>query len=161
MDLQNSGTAIRRAGAADCAVVYRLICALEQDALPRAQFEAAFSRQLAEADRYICLLGEQNGQTVGVLNLRVEEQLHHAGRIAEIMEFVVEESHRGRGIGRLLLREACRCAVGFGCIQLEADCSRHCTEAHRFYQSAGMCDSHDKFVLTLTEGDTIQPDIGE
>ena len=120
MDLQNSKIAIRRAGAADCAVIYRLICTLEDETLPQARFEAVFARQLAEADRYVCLLGEQGGQTVGVINLRFEEQLHHAARIAEIMEFVVEEKHRGRGIGRLLLCEACRCAIGFGCTQLRS-----------------------------------------
>ena len=161
MDLQNSKIAIRRAGAADCAVIYRLICTLEDETLPQARFEAVFARQLAEADRYVCLLGEQGGQTVGVINLRFEEQLHHAARIAEIMEFVVEEKHRGRGIGRLLLCAACRCAIGFGCTQLEVACSRHRTEAHRFYQSAGMCDSHQKFVLTLTEGNILLPDTGE
>ena len=61
----------------------------------------------------------------------------------------------------LLLCEACRCAIGFGCTQLEAACSRHRTEAHRFYQSAGMCDSHQKFVLTLTESNILLPDTGK
>ena len=65
MDLQNSKIAIRRAGAADCAVIYRLICALENETLPQARFEAVFARQLAEADRYVCLLGEQGGDRPG------------------------------------------------------------------------------------------------
>ena len=42
MDLQNSKIAIRRAGAADCAVIYRLICALEDETLPQARFEGRF-----------------------------------------------------------------------------------------------------------------------
>ena len=161
MNGQSTGIAIRRAGAADCAVVYRLVCELEQETLPRARFEAVFARQLAEEQRYVCLLAEQGGQTVGVLNLRLTQQLHHAADLAEIEEFVVDEKHRGRGVGRLLLHEACCCAADHGCAQIEVDCSRRRVDAHRFYQSAGMRDSHQKFVLPLAESDRLLPDAGK
>ena len=70
MDLQNSKIAIRRAGAADCAVIYRLICALEDETLRRRGLRPFLPGSWPEADRYVCLLGEQGGQTVGILNLR-------------------------------------------------------------------------------------------
>lgn len=54
------------------------------------------------------MIGEIEGRTVAFLHLRVEGQLHHAAKIAEILEFDVERSHRGRNLGQqfLLMRRS-------------------------------------------------------
>ena len=75
----------RNAAAEDCEAIYRLICEMEQKQLPPDRFSAIYREQLGDR-RFRCLVCESEGRVVGVLNLRVETQLHHAGPIAEIME---------------------------------------------------------------------------
>lgn len=126
---------ICKAEKADVKRVYELICDMEQSTLPYGEFERIFLAQL-EDGAYYCLVCRREGELVAVLNLRFEEQLHHAGKIAEIMELAVDGSYRNRGLGRELLELACN--------QLRRD-------AHRFYLRQGMSCCHYKFSRSLTE----------
>lgn len=128
--------------------VYELICDMEQSALPYEQFQRIFLAQL-EDEVYYCLVCRREGELVAVLNLRFEEQLHHAGKIAEIMELAVDGSHRNRGLGRELLERACALAKERRCMQIELACNRLRRDAHRFYLRAGMQRYHYKFSLPL------------
>ena len=148
MGTTDSGFAIRPAGADDCAGVWRLVCALEGCALPYDRFAAIYARQLADP-RCRCLVCASADGLAGVLNLRLEEQLHHATRVAEIMEFAVLPAYRGRGLGRQLLAAACGLAAQAGCAQIEAACNQRRADAHRFYLRAGMQNTHFKFTLPL------------
>ena len=134
----------KKATAADCRAVYDLICDLECKQLPYDRFSEIFSGQIAD-DRFYCLLFESGSKVVGVLNLRFEEQLHHASRIAEILEFSVDASCRGKGIGRQMFAEACRIAQAFGCSQIELATNQLRLDAHRFYTREGMHNFHYKF----------------
>ena len=89
----------------DCEAVYQMICDMESKALPYDRFQEIFQRQL-EDERYDCILCEENGKTIGVLNLRYEEQLHHSETIAEIMEFVIATGYRKEGRGKDMLAYA-------------------------------------------------------
>ena len=143
---------LRKATAQDCGSVYDLICALEETRLPFDRFSSIFRRQAADP-RYYCLVCEQGGRVIGVLNLRFEEQLHHARLIGEIMEFFIDAGHRDRGIGREMLDRACQIARDFGCAQLEVACNQLRTQAHRFYLREGLKSFHFKFSMPLG-GDT-------
>lgn len=140
---------IRLAENKDCEAVYRLICDMEQKTLPPERFGEIFRAQRADA-RWECLLLEEEGRVIGMLNLRFEEQLHHAAAIAEIMELAVAAGERGRGAGKELFSHACKRARERGCVQLEVACNRLRTDAHRFYLREGMKDYHFKFSLDLT-----------
>ena len=128
--------------------VYELICDMEQSTLPYGEFERIFLAQLEDGD-YCCLVYRRDGECVGVLNLRFEEQLHHAGKIAEIMELAVDGRYRNRGLGRELLERAIELAKELGCMQIELACNRLRRDAHRFYLRAGMQRYHYKFSLPL------------
>lgn len=132
--------------------VYELICDMEQSALPYEQFQRIFLAQL-EDEAYYCLVYRRDGECVGVLNLRFEEQLHHAGKIAEIMELAVDGSHRNRGLGRELLERACALAKERRCMQIELACNQLRRDAHRFYLRQGMSCYHYKFSRSLTGED--------
>ena len=97
---------IRFGCAKDAAAVYRLICALEDAAFPRARFDQLYLAQCAD-ERIFSLVWEEDGEVIGFANVRMEDQLHHCARIAEIMELAVEEGCRGRGIGTVLFDRAC------------------------------------------------------
>lgn len=143
----------RKAGRGDCEDVYGLICELEGRQLPFARFSAIFQDQL-NSGRYCCMVCERDGRVAGVVNLRFEEQLHHGGWVAEIMELAVEKASRGQGIGQELFALACRAARDFGCGQIEAASSQTRTGAHRFYLREGMENSHFKFFKALPEDRT-------
>ena len=82
----------------DCKAVYGLICALEDSTLPFTRFSDIYREHLRDR-RYFCLVWEEGGEVMGVLNLRFEKQLHRAEKVAEILEFVVQAACRSRGIG--------------------------------------------------------------
>ena len=95
----------------------------------------------------------------GMMNLRFEYQLHHAARIAEIMEFVVTPQCRNKGLGKLILNEACEIAKDHDCIQIEVACNQLRKDTHRFYEREGMKNYHYKFSRSLV-GVPGEPDEG-
>ena len=140
----------RKATIDDCKDVYNLICDMENTILPMDHFSEIFRRQMCD-EAYYCLLCEQDGITIGMLNLRFENQLHHATRIAEIMEFAVDRGFRNRGIGREMLAKACDIAKDNNCVQIEVACNQLRRDTHRFYEREGMKNYHYKYSKSLTE----------
>lgn len=133
----------------DCKAVYDLICEMECSQLPYDYFYEIYKKQMDDA-HYYCLVCEYDNSIIGVLNLRFEEQLHHAASIAEALEFAIHSSYRKKGIGKEMLSAACKLAKETGCIQIELDCNQLRTDTHRFYLREGMKNSHFKFTRALT-----------
>lgn len=142
----------RKATLQDCEAVYALLCDMEQTQLPFQRFAAIYERQLKNQD-YYALVREEAGKVLGVVNLRFEEQLHHAGRIAEILEFAVDPACRSQGVGKELFALACRLAKEAGCLQIEVACNQLRTNTHRFYGREGMHNFHFKFSKPLVGED--------
>ena len=65
------------------------------------------------------------------MNLRMEDQLHHAETIAEILEFSVADAYRSRGVGKDMFAIGCQIAKDWGCTQMEAASNQLRTDAHR------------------------------
>lgn len=149
----------RKSTLEDCQAVYRLICGLEQKELPYQQFCEIYRTQMQDS-RYFCLVYEHNGSVDAVLNLRMEGQLHHAERIAEILEFFVEASCRSKGVGREMLGLACEFARQQGCSQIEAASNQLREAAHRFYLREGMHNFHYKFSKRLCGEDAAENVLG-
>lgn len=136
---------IRTATDKDTKAVYEIINELEDGSLDYEVFSGVFLQQLQNY-LYVCIVYEDGGEIKGVLNLRLERQLHHTGKIAEIMEFAVRKDSRDRGIGKLLLAFAETTARNQGCEQIEVACSQARGEAHRFYLREGLINTHFRFV---------------
>ncbi len=149
----------RRAEEADCRKIYELICGMEKTELPYESFYSIFQKQLADDD-YYCLVYENESGVAGVLNLRFEEQLHHCGRIAEVMEFAVAPSCRNMGIGKEMLACACQIAKDCNCTQIKVACNQLREDTHRFYLREGMNNYHYKFSKSLTGDSTEANRIG-
>ena len=143
----------------DLTSVYNLVCELEGRSLPFDHFSDIYEKQMNDR-HYYCLICEHEDKIIGMLNLRFEEQLHHAERIAEILEFVIDPAYRSRGIGKELFSTACRLAKKEGCIQIEAACNQLREDTHRFYIREGMQKFHYKFSKSLTETDPSENTIG-
>ena len=80
----------------------------------------------------------------------MEQQLHHAARICEIMEMSVASGFRSKGVGSMLFDAACAEAKAKGCVQIEVCCNQLRTKAHHFYESCGMNNFHYKFSLDFS-----------
>ena len=143
-----SAPVFRPAEGRDLGAVYALICGMEAKELPYAGFAEIFSAQLADPDR-LCLVCELDGEAAAVCNIRFEYQLHHAARIAEIMELAVAPGRRNCGLGADLLREAHAAAIANGCVQIELACNMLRHDAHRFYEREGFKRYHYKFSKPL------------
>lgn len=145
---QNRGLFIREALPEDVEDVYRLICLLEEVRFPYEDFREIFRRQ-REGGSCTGLICQTEGRTVGFLNLRMEEQLHHCGTVAEVLELSVDPACRSQGIGKALLDRARSLAVERGCLVLEVSSSHRRAGAHRFYLREGMADTHKTFTQRL------------
>ena len=150
---------IRNSTGSDCKAVYDLICGMEQKQLPYHAFEAIYLRQLARAD-FCCLVAEEDGAVIAMLNLRFEEQLHHCETIAEIMEFAVAENCRNKGLGAQMMAAACETALQAGCSQMEVACNQLRTDTHRFYLREGMHNFHFRFSKRLSGEDSAENAFG-
>lgn len=149
----------KKAALDDCKAVYALICELENKQLPYDDFAAVYREQVEDA-HYYCLVCEQDGAIVGVLNLRFEGQLHHSEHIAEVMEFVIAADHRDKGLGKEMFTYACQLAKEHGCAQIELASNQLRKDSHRFYQREGMHNFHYKFSKRLVGPDVTENAIG-
>nr|WP_319490010.1 GNAT family N-acetyltransferase [uncultured Caproiciproducens sp.] len=140
---------IRAASKNDMESVYALICNMEQKVFDKDEFKKIFIEHIRHNNRPIFIF-EQDNEVLGALNLRIEYQLHHCAKIAEIMELSVKEGLRSKGIGKKLFDAACQRAKDDGCLQIEVCCNQLRTNAHRFYEREGMHKFHYKFSMDLT-----------
>jgi GNAT superfamily N-acetyltransferase len=69
---------------------------------------------------------------------------------AEVLGLIVDEAHRGKGVGRLLLDGAARWAAehGFGKLRVRSNVIRE--DAHRFYEREGFRRVKTQVVLDRT-----------
>jgi histidine triad (HIT) family protein len=96
------------------------------------------------------LVAESEGRVVGVCQLMILRHLQQqGGRCAEIESMHVAESHRGKGIGSVLLEEAVERAREAGCYRVQLTSNKVRTAAHRFYARHGFVASHEGFKLYL------------
>ena len=128
--------------------IYSLICALEETTFPQEMFAWGFYAMLSNAS-HLLLVAEEAGKIVGLLHLRMEFQLHHCGKVAEIMELIVSCEVRSKGIGAALLKAAREQAIQHHCIQFEVTSNQKRKQAHRFYQREGLEQTHIKLTEAL------------
>ena len=126
---------------ADARDAHRLVCELEGTDLPWDGFMRTFGEALSSG-RSHGLVWEHGGRVAGLIELRVERQLHHARPVAEIMELVVDECARGAGVGTALFDAARDLAQGLGCELIEVRTNVARGGAHRFYGARGMSLTH-------------------
>jgi glucosamine-phosphate N-acetyltransferase len=105
-------------------------------ALERAMIEESFLRGLgSDSHRYIsAVVGDS---VVGFCSIIVRSSIWAQGYLGYIDELVVDEVHRGKGIGGRLLQQAVELAKEAGCRKVELDSAFHREEAHKFYERQG------------------------
>ncbi len=95
-----------------------------------------FAKGLASDRRaYLCAcLGEK---IIGFGTLLIRDCLWLQGDVGYICDLVVDQEHRGSGIGTTLVERAVEIARQRGCRRVELDSGFHRTAAHQFYERRG------------------------
>ncbi len=89
------------------------------------------------------LIGELNGEPVGYLLYCHAYDLDLGGRVIEIIDLFVQESARGHGVGRLLMRETAKMCRQAGGHHLSWSVYARNKLARRFYEHLGATDISD------------------
>jgi len=121
----------------------------EREAAADEAYLAAFE-QIQADPRSRLIVAETDGQIAGTLQLSLIPGLSRHGMLRAQIEGVrVAASHRGRGLGRVMIEWAIGQAREHRCglVQLTSDKRRH--DAVRFYESLGFTASHEGFKLAL------------
>jgi len=140
---------IRPSKESDEASVYDLITLLMGFSLDRESFHDVFVQNLHD-DTVLYYVAESEGCVVGFASLHIEPQLHHAGRVGEILELFVNESLRGRGIGTQLVSRLEQEAQKRCCVSIEVTTKKSRDEAQRFYEHMGFSRTHVNFTKNLS-----------
>lgn len=105
---------------------------------------------LRKAGAQVLLALDPQGHAVGTLTLFVLPLLAHRGAPAALVEDVaVHPSVQGKGVGRLLVREAMDRAEAAGCYKLALSSNERREAAHAFYDSLGFQRHGFSFVVPL------------
>ncbi len=104
--------------------------------LDTTSLRAVYDRALA-SDRqlYLCALAGQ--QIVGFGSLAIKSNLWNEAFVGYVDEMVVDEAHRGRGVGTEILEHLASWARERGCNRIELDSAFHRKDAHAFYEGRG------------------------
>lgn len=126
---------IRRAWIADCEVIRNL---LNQLGYPRPveMVKDKLDKLITnpEDDVYVY---QENNKVLGFITLHYSVQLIYEGDFCEIGYLVVDETARGKGIGKKLEEYACNLAKEKACSMIHVFSMYYRDDAHRFYEKQG------------------------
>ncbi len=134
---------IRRATRLDEDRIYELICLLEDKTMDREAFHQTYRKTIRDPDQPYYVYEE--GEIQAFLSIRIKHYLHHDHATGEIIELIVDEPYRNRGIGAELLVFADEFAAEEGLEELELCTSMWRKDAHRFYEQNGFVNDHFNF----------------
>jgi GNAT superfamily N-acetyltransferase len=92
---------------------------------------------LGTAPRIACLVADGGGALVGYATWTYDASTWDAREFAYLDCLYLNETHRGRGLGRALLARVARAALAAGCIQVQWHTPEFNDPAIRFYARTG------------------------
>lgn len=119
-----------------------------EDPLPES-YVRAFCEIEADPNNEL-VVAESDGIIVGTLQLTITPSISFQGsRRATVESVRVNESLRGKGIGREMMLWAIERAKGKGCISMQLTTNLERRNAHRFYERLGFTGTHLGMKLKL------------
>jgi GNAT superfamily N-acetyltransferase len=95
------------------------------------------------------LVADDSGALVGAAAYYVVPVAHDDRPWCRITTLVVDEAHRGRGIGQMLVERAEQAARDIPCSRIEATSALHRAGAHRLYEGLGYGRTSAHFLKRL------------
>jgi GNAT superfamily N-acetyltransferase len=139
---------VRDARASDAEDLARLLDQLGYPTAPSA-IEARLERLAVVGDRVF--VADVDGRAVGLAHLQVAPALEHERPAGKIGALVVDEAHRGRGVGRALVHAVEDEARLRGCGLLFLTTAERRDDAHAFYERVGFEQTGRRYGRTLSE----------
>ena len=139
---------IRKADKKDLDEVFRLINILENKTFDRKKFEDCFLDVLNNKNIQ-CFVASIEDKIIGFSSVSIFNQLHHCGKVAEILELVVDENYRNKNIGKSFIDFIKKFAEENKSTTIDVASNKTRINAHRFYEREGFKSSHFKFTLDL------------
>jgi ribosomal protein S18 acetylase RimI-like enzyme len=137
---------IRNARPEDADAIARLLGQLGYPAEP-ASIRPRLERLLIVGDRVV--VAELDDNVVGLAQLHVSPTIEHEQPAAKLSALVVDEGHRGEGIGRALVETMEAEARARRCVLLFLTTSARREEAHDFYRRVGLEETGKRFAKRL------------
>lgn len=133
----NMNVRIRNAVAEDFEQVYPLFKQLwPNKVINKHELDKVFARGAAsETDELFCM--ELNDKIIGFCAYAIVNNLWQEGYIAYIYAMVVDETHRGKGLGSMLINEVIAKSRRQGMKRVELDSGFPRERAHQFYIKLG------------------------
>jgi GNAT superfamily N-acetyltransferase len=142
------GLTIRDTQAADAERIAGLLTQLGYPTQPGA-VEARLERLAIVGDRVV--IADLDGGAVGLAHLQVAPAIERDRPVAKIGALVVDEAHRGQGVGRALVQALEDEARARGCELLFVTTAEHRDDAHAFYERVGLERTGRRYGRTLSE----------
>jgi GNAT superfamily N-acetyltransferase len=139
---------IRDARAADARAIAALLTQLGYPSHADA-VEERLDRLWVVGDRVI--VAEVDGVVVGVVHLQVTPALERERPAGKLGALVVDEAHRGQGIGRALFDAVEQEARLRGCELIYLTTAERRDDAHAFYERLGLEYVGRRYLRTLSE----------
>ncbi|MBS1893708.1 MAG: GNAT family N-acetyltransferase [Actinobacteria bacterium] len=131
---------VRTAHAGDLETVLALLAELGR---PCSEPDDEHRRQAAEVlgrDDTEVLIAELDGEAAGLACLMVMPRLGHRTTEARLLDLIVTEEGRSKGVGSALVAAVAARAGDAGCHLLRLECGHRRVEAHRWYERLGFED---------------------
>jgi ribosomal protein S18 acetylase RimI-like enzyme len=132
----SSHPSIRSARPSDADHIVRLIRQMGSDSDVSEEYVLHYLSGLERCVLVACL----DDHVVGLLSYSVRADLYHAGNSMLIEELVVDEGHRGNGLGGALMDALLKIAEGLACRELCLAVMPDNEPAIRFYKRHGLVE---------------------
>jgi GNAT superfamily N-acetyltransferase len=137
---------IRDGRAGDVAAIAELLRQLGYPA-DEAAVRGRLERLAASGDRV--LVAAADGRVVGLATLHVSPSIEHDDPAGKLTALVVDQDHRGRGVGRALVEAMESEARARGCAVFFLTTAERRGDAHAFYERVGLEYTGRRYAKTL------------
>ena len=142
---------VREAQVADAAEVVRLLIQLGH-AQPPGDPAARLAAFLGQGQRVLVAArapSEPGLPLLGAVTLHIMPVMHRAGPIGRLSAVVVDESARGKGVGRALVSASEAFLLVRGCAMIEITSNKARADAHAFYERLGYTATSVRFAKQM------------
>jgi GNAT superfamily N-acetyltransferase len=107
---------------------------------PRNEAHTACVAAIIASQDHLFLLAEEDDGVIGMCALLFSMSTWSAAPACEVQDVIVTHAHRGKGVGRGLLKAADELAVARGCTRLYLLAEYWNLDAHAFYRRVGLAE---------------------